>query len=114
MEQTRQVCSEGAAAYLEGKSVSNPALAMSFGAGEVAVAGCVIFGPQKFAVGDIVLLQGVAQAGACLLRSCVRADSGFWVLGEILVKMSEGLGCSRWRLQVEVGPPFHHIFLYCS
>lgn len=85
--------------------VSNPALAMSLGAFEVAVAGCVIFGPQKFGVGDIVLLQGVAQAEACLLRGCVRADSGVWVFGEILVKMSEGLGCSRWWLQVEVGTP---------
>ena len=49
----------------------NSALAVSLGAVEVAVAGCVVFGPQKLGAGDIILLAGVASAEACLLRACV-------------------------------------------
>lgn len=83
----------------------HPALAMSLGAMEVVIAGGVSFGPQKFGVGDIVFLAGVAEAEACVLRGCVQADNDFWFLGEILVKKSGGLACSRWRLQVELELP---------
>lgn len=89
----------------------NSALAVSLRAVEVTVAGCVVFGPQKFGAGDIIFLAGVARAEACLVRACVQADADFWVLGETLVKMSDGHACSRWRLQVVFGTKMFCEFL---